>query len=60
MRNRSFCENSKNKWGGGSGLGGGVRVDVKRSEVFVKIKEKICGGGGRLGGFRLGEGSGWM
>ena len=26
--------------------GGGVRVDVKRGEVFVKIKKKIGGGGG--------------
>ena len=65
-----FCENSKKKffWGGwGSGQGGGeVRLGgqgrcEQRSEVFVKIKKKIVGGGGRFGGggFRLG-GSGWM
>ena len=42
--------------GGGSGLegsgwGGGVRVDVNRSEVFVKIQNKIGGSGrGVFGG----------
>ena len=42
MKNLSFCENSKKKFGGGVGVGrgsggcrvaGGVRVDVK--EMFV-------------------------
>ena len=37
---------------GGVGLGGGVRVDVKK--VLVKIQKKNSGGGGRVGG------SGWM
>ena len=46
--------------GGGSGLegsgwGGGVRVDVNRSEVFVKIQNKIGGSGRGVFG-----GSGWM
>ena len=51
-------------FGGGGrvgGGGGGQGRCEQRSEVFVKIKRK-CGGGGsvRGGGFRLGEGSGWM
>ena len=34
-----------------------IRVDVNRSEVFVKIKKK---GGGGVRGVGLGGGSGWM
>ena len=43
--------------GGGVGLGGQGRCE-QRSEVFVKIKKKIVGGGGRFGegGFRFGGG----
>ena len=49
---------------GGVGLGG-VRVDVKEIEVFVKIQKKIFwGGGGGVGGRWGGRGrvggSGWM
>ena len=37
---------------GGVGLGGGVRVDVNKIEVFVKIQKKnfFWGGGGVGGG----------
>ena len=31
-------------------MGGGVRVDVKEIEVFVKIQKKKFWGGGRGGG----------
>ena len=42
---------------GGVGLGWGVRVDVNKIEVFVKIKKKnIFFWGGGVGG---GVGSGW-
>ena len=39
-------------------LGGGQGRCEQRSEVFVKIKKKIVGGGGsvRGGGFRFGGG----
>ena len=43
---------------GGVGLGWGVRVDVNKIEVFVKIQKKnyfFLGGGGGGGG----SGSGW-
>ena len=45
----------------GSGWGG-VRVDVKEIEVFVKIQKKkffFFGGGGLGGGLVGGLGSGW-
>ena len=54
---------TKNRRGGGVGLGG-VRVDVnERIEVFVKIQKKNLGGGrvrGGGGGRVGGGGSGWM
>ena len=43
----------------GSGWGG-VRVDVNKIEVFVKIQKKIFGGGGRWGGRGRVGGSEWM
>ena len=67
MENRSFCENSKKKFGGGVGSGGG-RVWgqggwERRIEAFVKIQKKniffFLGGGGGGGGRRV-WGSGWM
>ena len=50
---------------GGVGLGGGVRVDVNKIEVFVKIQKKNLGGGGVGGGWGGGGsgragGSEWM
>ena len=42
-------------FGGGSGWGGQGRCE-QRSEVFVKIKKKNCGGGSVQGG---GVGVGW-
>ena len=56
---------------GGVGLGWGVRVDVNKIEVFVKIQKKIFGvgggggwgvggGGGRWGGQGRVGGSEWM
>ena len=54
-RIKVLCENSKKKiffFGGG---GGGQGRCEQRSEVFVKIKKKMCGGGG---GVRFGV-SGW-
>ena len=55
----------KKNWGGGSvGVGAsgwGVRVDVNRSKVFVKIQKKNLRGGrgvGRGGGVRSGVGVG--
>ena len=42
--------------GGGSGMGGGQGRCVQSSEVFVKIKKKMCGVGSEGGG---GGGSGW-
>ena len=58
----------KKKFGGGGwggrGLGwGGVRVDVNKTEVFVKIQKKkifFFGGGGRWGGRGRVGGSEWM
>ena len=48
-------------WGGGGSVWGGQGRCEQRSEVFVKIKKKkLWGGVGSGGGFRLGEGSGWM
>ena len=45
---------------GGVGLGGGVRVDVKEIEVFVKIQKKnFFWGGGGSGGGGGGGGGGW-
>ena len=45
-------------------MGCGVRVDLnreQRSEVFVKNKKKMCGGGFRSEGGGAGVGSGgWM
>ena len=51
---------------GGSGWGGGVRVDVNEIEVFVKIQKKkflgggVGGGGGGRGGRGRVGGSEWM
>ena len=54
---------------GGWGIGSGGRVGFvvgqggweRRIEVFVKIKKKIWGGGGRgVGGSGWWGGSGWM
>ena len=53
MKNLSFCENSKKKFGGGGGGGlGGQSGCERRIEVFVKIKKKkfFFGGGGQGGG----------
>ena len=51
--------------GGGSGWGGGVRVDVNEELKFLcKFKKKNWGGGGSGGGMGGGGvgfgGSGWM
>ena len=68
--NRSFCENSKKKLGGGQGGGGGRWGGggrgrgqggcERRIEVFVKIQKKIIffGGGVGGGGGRWGGGRG--
>ena len=45
---------------GGSGLVWGVRVDVNKIEVFVKIQKKNWGGGGGWGGRGRVGGSEWM
>ena len=50
-------------WGGGGGSGwGGQGRCVQRSEVFVRIEKKNCGGGGGVGsggGFGSGGGGGF-
>ena len=43
--------------GSGWGGGGGVRVDVNKIDIFVKIQKKKFGGGVRGGVGR--SGSGW-
>ena len=46
------------------GVKGGQGRCEQRSDVFMKIKKKIVGGGGSVrgggGGVQVGEGSGWM
>ena len=41
-------------WGGGGGVGGGVRVDVNEELKFCENSKKNWGGGGLVGG-----GGGW-
>ena len=53
-KTQHFCLGGSGGGGGGVvGLGGQGRCE-QRSEVFVKIKKKLCvwggGGGGRVGG----------
>ena len=52
-----FFVNIKKMFGFFWGVGLRVRVDVNRSEVFVKIQKNNLGGGGGESG---GRGSGWI
>ena len=48
-----LCKFQKKKLGSGSSQGGGQDGYERRIEVFVKIREKKFGGGGRVRGVRV-------